>query len=117
MVTPGGLAAYRTWLQTTLSALPPPDNPAPPALTPPPALAEPPGWATLSDCQRAILHLTALGLTNAQIGDRLCKATQTIKNQKGLIIGKLVPDDTGKHSLGHYVAQHYGFLSQMPSSS
>jgi DNA-binding NarL/FixJ family response regulator len=80
-------------------------------------VAAPPGWENLNNHQRAIVQLTAQGLTNAQIANKLCQATGTIKNQKTVIISHLMLGNQHWHSLSYFVMQHYAFLSQLPPAT
>jgi DNA-binding NarL/FixJ family response regulator len=79
--------------------------------TPP---ATPPGWERLDSYRRNILCLTAHGLTNAQIGEKLCKSEKTITNRKTEIIDELGLKNASWHCLSDYVATHQVFLRQQP---
>jgi len=75
-------------------------------------LPPPPGWDLLNAYQRDILRLTADGLTNAQIGDQLCKSAKSIRNQKTVII-KTLGLTNDWHRLSRYVSLHLPFLLQL----
>ncbi len=100
MVTPEGLAAYRTWLQTTLSALPLPDNPTPP------------GWATLKPHEQTVVRLIAGGCTTADIADRQNLSKDTIHSQRTVINRKL--GLSGTNCLVRFAERHQAWLLQPP---
>jgi DNA-binding NarL/FixJ family response regulator len=67
---------------------------APPARAPEAGLAEP-----LSEREREILHLMALGLSNREIADRLALAQGTVKNYVTTILQKLGARDRTQAAL------------------
>ncbi len=76
--------------------------------------ATPPGWERLDIYRRNIVCLTAQGLTNAQIGEKLCKSEKTITNRKTDIIAELGLTNASWHCLTDFVATHRVFLRQQP---
>ncbi len=67
---------------------------APPARPPDAGLAEP-----FSERERDIVRLLAAGLSNREIGDRLCLAEGTVKNYVTSILGKLGARDRTQAAL------------------
>ncbi len=99
IVTSGDPEALRLLLEATLNRLHTPQTP--------------PGWDSLNAYRRDILRLTADGLTNAQIGNRLCRTEKAINKQKTGIVATLGLTGTGWHCLSRYVAEHKPFLRSL----